>query len=367
MPALEIHCGVLDVSLNALLPVFEKFDRPADAIPISDSSYDFISTMYVPTEVMQNLFHYRISPQDVSGIYSDGETEVTYYTRSLEGGFDMAPVRFNPMCGVVSGSTSKFDYSCDNLVTGKTSEACDEHCNNVDYNIVPYVLMRYVALAVLNDADGWRVFTNHGDASWNTDTDIVPKLFNDTQLACFDENTGVISTAFRTECELTQVDSSNVVTINNNVYGSKSMSDLVYRTMLAEDSTRFHIEDPTAVFNPVPFTDGDCLSFLFTIGMGNITHIGDIGTNVTPNDLVIKVRIECAGPGLNDDAAPYASILHKSISNTNAVGVRANVRDICAPGTEYSHTDFYANESQLPIIAGLPVPTFPFFDLGVCG
>ena len=368
MPILEIHCGVLDVSINAIIPVLEDLDRPTDADVITEESYDFISTMYVPTEVMQNLFHYRSTPQNNLGTFSDLSYEVVYYTRSLTDDFSVAPVRFNPMCGKVSGSTTKFDNSCDNLVSGKTSSACDQHCNSVDYNIVPYVLMRYIALAVLNNADGWKLFTNYGDASWNIDEDIVPKLFNDAQIFCFDESDGVISNAFKTEHDRTTTDPSNIVTANTNVYGSKTMADLVYRTMLAEDNTRFHIEDPTLVFNPMPFAAGDCLSFLFTVGMGNITNIGDMATSVTPNNVVIKVRIECAGPGLNGTAPSYSSILHTSISNTNADGVVANIRNYSnTPSQFYPHTDFYINELEVPSITDRPVPTLPFFDRGSCG
>ena len=365
MPILEIHCGVLDVSINAIIPVLEDLDRPTDADVITDLSYDFISTMYVPTEVMQNLFHYRITPQNNLGQYYENN-EVVYYTRSLKDDFSIAPVRFNPMCVVVTGSTDKFDNSCDNLVDGKNSSACDQHCNSVDYNIVPYVLMRYMSLAVLNNADGWRMFTNYGDASWNINDDIVPKLFSDAQTFCFDESNGVIGNAFKTEHDLTTIDSSNIVATNTNVFGSKTMADLVYRTMLAEDNTRFHIEDPTLVFNPMPFASGDCLSFLFTVGMGNITNIGDMATSVTPNNVVIKVRIQCAGPGLNGTAPVYSDVLHYSMSNTTAEGVVANIRDVIAPGQFYNHTDYYTHQSEVPSIAGHDVPTLPFFDRGLC-
>jgi len=365
MPALEIHCGVLDVSLNAVLPIFEHNVRPVEAM-ITDASYDFISTLFIPTEVMQNLFHYRIAPQDVSGLFSD-VPPVSYYTRSLEDDFDIAPVRFNPMCGEVSGSTTKFTNSCDNLDPLTTSAACDQDCNVVDYNIVPYVLMRYLALAVLNEADAWRVFTNSGDATWNTTTDIIPKLFNDAQLVCFGDSDGVVSNAFKAERALTTVASGKVVT-NDNIFGSKTMADLIYRTMLAEDSTRFHVTDPTAAYNPMPFAHNDAVTFLFTIGMGAVTNIGDMAVDVVPNDLVIKVRLKCAGPGMNDPTSPAydSDALFTSISQSLAPGVAENIKLAMAPNMSAEHTDFYINENLLPSIAGFDVPAPPDFDRGEC-
>jgi len=353
MPALEIHVGVLDVSVNAYEPAY--LARPPAAVAISDVSYDFVSTMYLPTEIMQNMFNYRLTPQDELDAGFEETYPVTYFTRSLEDDFSAAPVRFNPMCGVVSGSSAKFTASCDNLVTGRTSAACDEPLNNVDYNIVPYVLLRYIAMAVMSDSDAWRVFSNVGDASWNTATDIVPKLFADAQAHCFDETSGVIRAAFNAERALTSV-ASGVVTSNDNFFTSGSMADLIYKTMIAEESTRFKVQSPTSVFNPMPFAAGDSLSFLFTINMGDISFIGDIGTGQTsPNDLVIKVRLEC-----RDE---YTSGAHTSITPSLAAGVANNVRLLVAAGASEAHTDFYINEDQLPSIDGMDVPTHPAFAL----
>ena len=353
MPALEIHCGVLDVSVNAFEPAY--LARPPAAVAISDVSYDFVSTMYIPTEIMQNMFNYRLTPQDELDAAFEETHPVTYFTRSLEDDFSAAPVRFNPMCGVVSGASEKFTASCGNLVTGRTSAACDEPTNNVDYNIVPYVLLRYIALAVMSDSDAWRVFSNVGDASWNTATDIVPKLFADAQVNCFDATSGVIRAAFNAERALTSV-ASGVVSSNDNYFTSGTMADLIYKTMIAEESTRFKVQSPTSVFNPMPFGAGDSLSFLFTIGMGDISFIGDIGTGQTsPNDLVIKVRLEC-----RDE---YTSGAHTSITTSLAAGVALNVKEILADGASEAHTDFYINEDQLPSIDGMDVPTHPAFEL----
>ena len=352
MPIFEIHCGALDVSINAYEPSFAQ--RPDDAVAISDPSYDFVSTMFLPTSIMQNIFNYRLTPQDELDAAFEETHPVTYFTRSLEDDFSAAPVRFNPMCGVVSGATEKFTASCGNLVTGRTSAACDEPTNNVDYNIVPYVLLRYIAMAVMSDSDGWRVFKNTGDASWNTATDIVPKLFADAQSACFDDVTGVISSAFKTERALT-ASAAGVVTVNDNRYGCGSMSDLIYRTMIAEESTRFHVQSPTLVFNPMPFAAGDCLSFLFTIGMGDISYVGDVDAQTSPNNLVIKVRLEC-----RDE---YTSSAHTSITSSLAAGVALNVKEHLADGASADHTDFYINEEQLPSIDGMDVPTHPPFEL----
>ena len=353
MPIFEIHCGCLDVSINAFEPNF--IQRPDIAIPISDVSYDFISTMFLPTSIMQDLFYYRLTPQDETDPAFAETYPVTYLTRSLED-FTSANVRFNPMCGVVSGSSDRFNASCANLVTGRTSAACDEPFNNVDYNIVPYVLLRYIALAVMSDSDGWRVFKNTGDATWNTTDDIVPRLFADTHTACFDDVTGVISNAFKTERALT-ASAAGVVTVNDNRYGCGSMSDLIYRTMIAEESTRFHVQSPTLVFNPMPFAAGDCLSFLFTIGMGDISYVGDVDAQTSPNDLVIKVRLECR------DA--YTSGAHTSITSSAAAGVADNVKLVVAEGATAAHTDFYAHEDQLPSIDGEDVLTHVPFELVV--
>jgi hypothetical protein len=352
MPIFEIHCGALDVSINAYEPSFAQ--RPDDAVAISDPSYDFVSTMFLPTSIMQNIFNYRLTPQDETDSEFAATYPVTYLTRSLEDDFSNAPVRFNPMCGIVSGSTAKFSASCDNLVGLRTSAACDESNNNVDYNIVPYVLLRYIAMAVMSDSDGWRVFKNTGDASWNTATDIVPKLFADAQSACFDSVTGVISNAFKTERALT-ASAAGVVTVNDNRYGCGSMSDLIYRTMIAEESTRFHVQSPTLVFNPMPFAAGDCLSFLFTIGMGDISYVGDVDAQTSPNDLVIKVRLEC-----RDE---YTSGAHTSITSSVAAGVADNVKLVVAEGATAAHTDFYAHEDQLPSIDGEDVLTHVPFEL----
>jgi hypothetical protein len=352
MPTFEIHCGALDVSINAYEPSFAQ--RPDEAVVISDPSYDFISTMFLPTSVMQNMFNYRLTPQDETDPEFAATYPVTYLTRSLEDDFSAASVRFNPMCGIVSGASARFTSSCDNLVTGRTSAACDEPTNNVDYNIVPYVLLRYIAMAVMSDSDGWRVFKNIGDASWNTATDIVPKLFADAQSACFGAETGVIRAAFNAERALT-ASADGVVTVNDNRYGCGSMADLIYRTMIAEESTRFHVQSPTLVFNPMPFAAGDCLSFLFTIGMGDISYVGDVDNQTSPNDLVIKVRLEC-----RDE---YASGAHTSISASVAAGVAVNVKEMIAEGATAAHTDFYAHEDQLPSIDGEDVLTHVPFDL----
>ena len=353
MPALEIHCGVLDVSVNAYEPSY--LARPPAGVPVSDVSYDFVSTMYIPTGIMQNMFNYRLTPQDELDAGFVETHPVTYFTRSLEDDFSSAAVRFNPMCGVVSGASAKFSASCDNLVSGRTSAACDEPANNVDYNIVPYVLLRYIALAVMSDSDAWRVFSNVGDASWNTATDIVPKLFNDAQVQCFDETSGVIRAAFNAERALTSV-AAGVVTTNDNFFTSGTMADLIYKTMIAEESTRFKVQSPTSVFNPMPFAAGDCLSFLFTIGMGDISSIGDIGAEQTsPNDLVIKVKLEC-----RDE---YTSGAHTSITSSAAAGVADNIRLMVADCASADNTDFYINEDQLPSIDGEDVPTHAPFEL----
>jgi hypothetical protein len=351
MPSLEIHVGALDVSINAFEPSFVQ--RPDSAIPISDVSYDFISTMYLPTDLMKNLFYYRLTPQDETDPTFVEIPQVTYLTRSLED-FTSAPVRFNPMCGVVSGVTTNFDNSCDNLVTGRTSAACNEPLNNVDYNIVPYVLLRYIALAVMSDSDGWRVFSNVGDVSWNTASDIVPKLFSDAQAVCFDDITGVIGNAFKNERALTaSVD--GIVTTNDNFYGSGTMADSIYRSMMAEESTRFKVQSPTLAFNPMPFTAGDSFSFLFKIVMSNITYIGDVDEGTSPNDLVMKIRIEC-----RDE---YTSGAHTSITSSLAAGVPENIRDIIAPGATEPHTDYYINHNQIPSTDGMDIPTHAPFDL----
>jgi len=360
MPFLEIYCGALDISLNALKPVFEHLTRPTEADVIPSTAFDFVSTMYIPTEVMQNLFYYNITSQNEQGIFTI-DPYVSYYTRTLEFSFDNAPVRFNPMCGdVISAlSTTKFDNACDYLVTGTDHTACDQDCNNVDWNIVPYVLLRYLALAVMNDADAWRVFTNVGDSSWNTITDIVPKLISDTQNVCFgQQGSGTISSAFIAENARTVIDAlTNTVDTNENNWGSKTMADLVYRTMIAADNTRFHVEDPAALFNPMPFQAGDCLSFLFTIGMGEITNIGDMAVETVPNNLVIKVRLECAGPGINDpNATAYTAALHTSISHSSAAGIYENIREAQAVDITAKHTDFYINETLMPSIVGFDVP-----------
>jgi hypothetical protein len=218
------------------------------------------------------------------------------------------------------------------------------------------VLLRYIAMAVMSDSDGWRVFKNTGDASWNTATDIVPKLFADAQSACFDETSGVIRAAFNAERALTASE-AGVVTVNENKYGCGSMSDLIYRTMIAEESTRFHVQSPTLVFNPMPFASGDCLSFLFTIGMGDISYVGDVDDQTSPNDLVIKVRLEC-----RDE---YTSGAHTSITSSLAAGVAVNVKEIIAADASSPHTDFYANEDQLPSIEGADVLTHVPFELVV--
>jgi len=351
MPSLEIHVGALDVSINAFEPSFVQ--RPDSAIPVSDASYDFISTMYLPTDLMKNLFYYRLTPQDETDPAFVEIPQVTYLTRSLEN-FTSAPVRFNPMCGVVSGASTNFDNSCDNLVAGRTSAACNEPLNNVDYNIVPYVLLRYIALAVMSDSDGWRVFSNVGDVSWNTASDIVPKLFSDAQAVCFDDITGVIGNAFKNERALTaSVD--GIVTTNDNFYGSGTMADSIYRSMMAEESTRFKIQSPTLVFNPMPFAAGDSFSFLFKIVMSNITYIGDVDEGTSPNDLVMKIRIEC-----RDE---YSASAHTSITFSLAAGVPENIRDIIAPGATEPHTDYYINHNQIPSIDDMDIPTHAPFDL----
>ena len=351
MPALEIHVGALDVSINAFEPSFVQ--RPDSALPVSDVSYDFISTMYLPTDLMKNLFYYRLTPQDETDPAFVEIPQVTYLTRPLED-FTNAPVRFNPMCGVVSGASERFTYSCDNLVSGRTSAACHEPLNNVDYNIVPYVLLRYIALAVMSDSDGWRVFSNVGDASWNTESDIVPKLFADAQAVCFDDITGVIGNAFKNERALTaSVD--GIVTTNDNFYGSGTMADSIYRTMMAEESTRIKVQSPTLAFNPMPFAHGDSFSFLFKVVMSNITYIGDVDEETSPNDLVMKIRLECM-----DDYSPSA---HTSITSSLAAGVPENIRLAVAPGATAPHTDYYVHDIQLPSIDGMDIPTHAPFDL----
>ena len=352
MPALEIHCGVLDVSVNAFEPAY--LARPPAGVPVSDVSYDFVSTMYIPTEIMQNMFNYRLTPQDELDAGFEETHPVTYFTRSLEDDFSAAPVRFNPMCGVVSGATEKFTASCGNLVTGRTSAACDEPLNNVDYNIVPYVLLRYIALAVMSDSDGWRVFKNTGDATWNTTDDIVPRLFADTHTACFDDVTGKISNVFKNERALT-ASADGIVTDNQNFYGSGTMADSIYQTMMAEESTRFKVQSPTEVFNPMPFVAGDSFSFLFTIGMGDISYIGDVNDQTSPNDIVIKIRLEC-----RDE---YAASAHTSITSSLAAGIAENVRNNVADGASDTHTDFYINEVLLPSIEGMDIPTHAPFNL----
>ena len=351
MPIFEIHCGCLDVSINAFEPNF--IQRPDIAIPISDVSYDFISTMFLPTSIMQDLFYYRLTPQDETDPAFAETYPVTYLTRSLED-FTSANVRFNPMCGVVSGSSDRFNASCANLVTGRTSAACDEPFNNVDYNIVPYVLLRYIALAVMSDSDGWRVFKNTGDATWNTTDDIVPRLFADTHTACFDDVTGKISNVFKNERALT-ASADGIVTDNQNFYGSGTMADSIYQTMMAEESTRFKVQSPTEVFNPMPFVAGDSFSFLFTIGMGDISYIGDVNDQTSPNDIVIKIRLEC-----RDE---YAASAHTSITSSLAAGIAENVRNNVADGASDTHTDFYINEVLLPSIEGMDIPTHAPFNL----
>ena len=351
MPTFEIRCGCLDVSINAFEPSF--IQRPVGAVPVYDTSYDFISTMFLPTDVMKNLFYYRLTPQDETDPAFVETYPVTYLTRSLEH-FSSSAVRFNPMCGVVSGATAKFSASCGNLVPGRTSAACDEPLNNVDYNIPPYVLLRYIAMAVMSDSDGWRVFNNIGDASWNTETDIVPKLFADTQSACFDPTAGVISNAFKNERALTASE-DGVVTDNQNFYGSGTMADSIYQTMMAEESTRFKVQSPTEVFNSMPFVSGDSFSFLFTIGMGSISCVGDVNDQTSPNDMVLKIRLECV-----DD---YSASAHTSITSTLAAGIAENVRGIVADGASSTHTDYYMHEEQLPSIDGNDIPTHVPFNL----
>jgi hypothetical protein len=351
MPIFEIHCGALDVSINAFEPSF--IQRPDIAVPIYDVSYDFISTMFLPTSIMQNLFYYRLTPQDETDPAFTETYPVTYLTRALED-FTNSKVRFNPMCGVVSGSSARFNASCANLVAGRTSAACDEPLNNVDYNIVPYVLLRYIALAVMSDSDGWRVFKNTGDAAWNTTDDIVPRLFSDTHTACFDDVTGKISNVFKNERALT-ASADGVVTDNQNFYGSGTMADSIYQTMMAEESTRFKVQSPTDVFNPMPFVAGDSFSFLFTIGMGDISYVGDVDDQTSPNDIVIKIRLEC-----RDE---YAASAHTSITSSLAAGIAENVRDIVADGASDAHTDFYINEVLLPSIEGMDIPTHVPFNL----